>query len=100
MKILQIVPKPGTKSKFKTLLKDKERDLRGRGTTFYREREGRWKHERYSGWISWDEAKSGLLVAEINTKRKESEWQLLQAFIGYLDRHLGEHIESISIYYR
>lgn len=100
MKILQIVPKSGTKSKFKTLLKDKERDLRGRGTTFYREREGRWKHERYSGWIRWDGAKGGLLVAEINTKRKESEWQLLQAFIGYLDRHLGEHIESISIYYR
>ena len=47
MKILQIVPKSRTKLKFKTLLKDKERDLRGRGTTFYREREGRWKHERY-----------------------------------------------------
>jgi len=25
---------------------------------------------------------------------------MMDAFIGYLDRHLGEQIESISIYYR
>jgi hypothetical protein len=31
---------------------------------------------------------------------KDHEWQMLQAFVGYLDRHLGEQIESISVYYR
>ena len=46
------------------------------------------------------EAAGGLLVAEIHTKVKDHEWQLMDAFIGYLDRHLGEQIESISIYYR
>jgi hypothetical protein len=32
--------------------------------------------------------------------KPNSEWQLLQSFVGYLDRHLGEYIESITITYR
>jgi hypothetical protein len=100
MKILQVVPKPGTNSKLKTILKNTERHLRGPHTTFHRMREGRWKHVKYSGWIQWDEVAGGLLVAEIHTKVKDHEWQMMDAFIGYLDRHLGEHIESISVYYR
>jgi hypothetical protein len=100
MKILQVVPKTGTNGKLKAILKTTERSLRGPHTTFRREREGRWKHVKYPGWIQWDEAPGGLLVAEINTKVKDHEWQMMDAFIGYLDRHMGEHIESISVYYR
>lgn len=100
MKILQVTPKAGNKVKLKALLKDKERQLRGTATTFVRHREGRWRHKKYAGWINWDETHGGILVAEIRTLRETSEWQLLQAFIGYLDRHLGDEIESISITYR
>ena len=100
MKILQVVPKPGTSAKLKTLLKAAERSLRGPHTTFHREREGRWKHVKHAGWIQWDDAPGNLLVAEIHTKVKDHEWQILEAFIGYLDRHLGQEIESISVYYR
>jgi hypothetical protein len=50
--------------------------------------------------VQWDQAAGGLLVAGIQSKVKDHEWQLLQAFVGYLDRHLGEQIESISVYYR
>ena len=100
MKIVQVVPKPDLDSKLKTLLKTTERELRGPHTTFRRVREGRWKHVKYPGWIRWDEAPGNLLVAEIQTKVKDHEWQMLQAFIGYLDRHLGQQIDSISIYYR
>jgi hypothetical protein len=78
-------------------LKNTERQLRGSHTTFQRMREGRWKHAKYPGWIQWDAAPGNLLVAEIQTKVKDHEWQMLQAFIGYLDRHLGEEIE---IHYR
>jgi hypothetical protein len=28
------------------------------------------------------------------------EWQLLQAFVGYLERHLGRHLESVTINFR
>jgi hypothetical protein len=100
MRILQVVPKAGVNSKLKTILKARERSLRGPHTTFRRVREGRWKHVKYPGWITWDQAVGGLLVAEIHTKVKDHEWQVMDAFIGYLDRHLGEQIESISVYYR
>jgi len=100
MKILQVVPRTETKSKLKTLLKATERSLRGPHTTFQRMREGRWKHVKYPGWIQWNDAPGNMLVAEIQTKVKDHEWQMLQAFIGYLDRHLGDEIESISVYYR
>jgi hypothetical protein len=100
MKILQVVPKPGTKPKLKTLLKATERNLRGPHTTFQRVKDGRWKHVKYPGWIHWDGSPGNLLVAEIHTKVKDHEWQMLHAFIGYLDRHLGEQIECISVHYR
>lgn len=100
MKILQVVPKPGTKAKLKALLKKSERQLRDGHTTFHRMREGHWKHVKYPGWIKWDEAPGNLLVAEIHTKVKDHEWQMLQAFVGYLDRHLGTEIESVSVHYR
>jgi len=100
MKILQVMPRAKNASKLKSLLKATERELRGGTTTFVRQKEGRWKHKRYPGWINWDEAQGGLLVAEVKTLDPKVEWQLLQAFIGYLDRHLSEHIESISVTYR
>jgi hypothetical protein len=100
MKILQVVPKLTSNSKLKSILKTTERNLRGPHTTFRRMREGRWKHVKYPGWVQWDEAAGGFLVAEIQTKVKDHEWQLMDAFIGYLDRHLGGEIESISVYYR
>jgi hypothetical protein len=99
MKIVQVIPKADARASLKSLLKSKERELRGK-STFIRQREGRWVHVKHPGWINWDEAQGGLLVAAIQTKVPESEWQLLQSFIGYLDRHFGEHIESIAISYR
>ncbi len=100
MRVLQVVPKRGTNPKLKSVLKATERNLRGPHTTFRRVREGRWKHVKYPGWVQWDQAAGGLLVAEIRTKVKDHEWQMLDAFIGYLDRHLGDQIESVSILYR
>lgn len=73
---------------------------KGGTTAFRRQREGRWKHVKYPGWIKWDETLGGLLVAEVHPRKGESDWQLLQAFVGYLDRHLGQYVESISIHYR
>jgi hypothetical protein len=99
MKIVQVVPITGIETKLKTLLNNKEKELRHRPTAFSRTR-NRWRHVKHSGWINIEETKGGFLVAEVQTKVEGSEWQLLQSFIGYLDRHLGENIESISIFYR
>jgi hypothetical protein len=100
MKILQVVPVANSRVRLKALLKNKERELRGTTTAFSRRSEGKWVHVKHPGWILWDEAKGGILIAEIHPKKGESDWQLLQSFIGYLDRHLRENIDSISIFYR
>jgi hypothetical protein len=100
MKVVQVVPKSGIETKLKTLLRNKAAELRARPTSFKRDRRGRWKHVKYPGWINLDETSGGLLIAEIHTKVEGAEWQMLRAFIGYVDRHLGEYLESISIYYR
>ena len=100
MKIVQVVPRAGESSSLKSQLKKVELSLRGTATTFVREREGRWVHKKHAGWINWDGTAGGILIAEIRTKKEGTEWQLLQAFVGYLDRHLGENVESISIFYR
>lgn len=100
MKLVQIIPQSDKKPTLKVLLKNTERELRGRGTTFKRQREGRWVHARYPGWINWDLTKGGILVAEVQSKKADAEWQLLQAFIGYVDRHIGKYVQSISIIYR
>lgn len=100
MRILQVVAKPEVKTRLKTALKSTERSLRGPHTTFRRISEGHWGHVKYPGWVKWGDAPGNLLVAEIQTKVKDHEWQMMQAFVGYLDRHLGEKIESISVHYR
>lgn len=100
MKLVQIIPLTNERPTLKVLLKNTERQLRGRGTTFKRQREGRLVHTRYPGWINWDSAKGGIIVAEVQSKKPDAEWQLLQAFIGYVDRHIGQYVQSITIIYR
>lgn len=100
MKILQVVPRRNAKQSLTSALNEKEREIRDRGTTFIRVKTGRWKHKNYKGWINWDESFGGILVVEVNSRVPETEWQLLQSFIGYLDRHLSALIESITISYR
>lgn len=99
MKIVQVVPRSGADVRLKSLLNAKERELRSRPTAFRREKSGVWKHVKYPGRIRWDAGTGGILLAEIHTGR-EPDWQLTNAFVGYLDRHLGPNIESITIQYR
>lgn len=100
MKIVQVVPVADDKPSLKNLLKETERRLRGGPTAFIRRGEGRWVHVKYPGWINWDSTIGGIVVAEVQSKKPEQEWQLLQSFVGYLDRHLGEYIDTITINYR
>lgn len=99
MKVVTVVPLAPGRPTLGTLLNGTERRLRGKGTTLIRSGKHRWVHTVYPGRISWEVSKGGMLVAEVRTKKKNSEGQLLQAFIGYLDRHLAKHIDSISILY-
>lgn len=99
MKLVSVVPIENDKPTLGTLLIETERRLRRRGTTLLRQGNRRLVHAKYPGRITWDLTKGGILVAEIRSKKGQSEWQLLQSFVGYLDRHLGEYIDTISIRY-
>lgn len=99
MKVLSIVPVSLGRPSLATLLEETERNLRGTATTFFRQKKRHWIHARYPGWITWDISRSGVLMVNVRSKKPNSEWQLLQAFIGYLNRHLGKHIDSITILY-
>ena len=98
MKILQAISSSG--ERWTGRLQRKERSLREKGTTLYRDSKHKWKHTSYPGWIAWEEPVSGMLVARIQTHAEGQEWQILNAFLGYLNRHFGKDIESIQIYYR
>jgi len=99
VKVVTVVPKSLAKPTLGTLLEQTERRLRGTSTTFLRRRSRRWTHVKYPGWITWDVSRSGVLSVQVQSKKLEEEWKLLQAFVGYLDRHLGAEIDSISILY-
>jgi hypothetical protein len=99
MKIVTVAPLTKEKPTLANRLAATERRLRGKGTTLLRARRGRWRHTKYPGWITWESTKGGILVAEVKSRKRDSEWQLLQSFVGYLDRHLGEYIDSITIRY-
>lgn len=85
------------------LLLKKEQKLRPKGA-FYRV-PGRfngftkWHHKKYNGWVWLRKAMSGVVVVEIETRDEPNDWQILSAFIGFLDRYFRSEISSISINY-
>lgn len=100
MKIIVVTPRSDAQTSLKSALKQTERNLRGGRTTLYRQKEGRLKHEKYRGWIDYDIAPGGILVATVKSRVPEMEWQLLESFVGYMTRHLRHLIESVHITYR
>ena len=56
----------------------------------------RWKHVRFKGWISLKREKSEIVTAKVNS----GDWQLLSAFIGWVDRHFADQVQTVNILYR
>ena len=104
MKIVQIVPR-GEVRLFAALVK-KEADIRKKGLgTFYRAAAKRrnstqWRHKAYRGWINLERGLSEVVLGEIRAAAPEQEWQILSAFLGFVDRHFDDRILAITIHYR
>jgi hypothetical protein len=43
---------------------------------------------------------SDAVTARIRTQPPEREWQMLSAFLGFVDRHFGQKISAITVSYR
>jgi hypothetical protein len=104
MKLIQIVPRK-TMRLYDDLL-DKEEAIRerGRGTFFRAGRKKRgsvtWKHKAYRGSVKLERGLSDDVTAKIRAQPPESEWQMLSAFLGFVDRHFGPKISAINVSYR
>jgi hypothetical protein len=104
MKVIQIVPREDL-ALYAALVK-KEADIRRKGLgTFARaptkkRSSSKWRHKAYRGWMRLERGLAEVVLAEIHAPAPEQEWQLLSAFLGFVDRHFGEQILAITIHYR
>jgi hypothetical protein len=104
MKLLKIIPR-GEAPLYGAMLK-KQTEIRraGRGT-FLRARARkrnatRWTHLRYKGSINLEPGPLKAVEAVIKSPDRGDEARLLSSFLGWLDRHFGARLSTISIEYR
>jgi len=104
MKIVQIVPREKTRLYGALVKKQAAIARRGMGT-FYRagrktRNAAKWRHKKYKGWIRLERGLSEVVTAEIHTLSAGHEWELLSAFLGFVDRHFGDATTAITIHTR
>jgi hypothetical protein len=104
MKIVQIVPRENIRLYGALVKKEAAIQKKGAGT-FHRagrktRNSAKWKHSRYNGWVNLERGLSEVVTAEVRTLATSQEWQLLSAFLGFVDRHFGTEVLSITIHSR
>jgi hypothetical protein len=101
MRIVEVITKDGTVN-FLSLLKQKQRELkRKKRGTFFPVSPSRWKHVSYSGYINLHKGLKHICFFEFVSKSEDSkDWQILHSFLGFLDRHFHEEMESVTVLYR
>jgi len=104
MKVIQIVPR--TKTRLYSALVKKEAEIARRGLgTFVRSghrvrNSAKWRHKRFKGWVKLGRGLSEIVTAEVHTQSADQDWQLLSAFLGFVDRHFGDKVLVITIHPR
>ena len=104
-RLVQVIPIDGIRL-YGGMVKRQNEILRKNKGTFYRsgrkvKDRAKWAHANYTGWINLARTEGEVVTAEIRSKSSsKDEWQLLQAFIGWMDRNFGNAIEAINIQYR
>jgi hypothetical protein len=103
MKIVEITPRK--KSALYAGLVKREAAIRrnGRGT-FSRRGPARastatWNHKRFKGSVSLKREAAELVTAKVRSPNSEDEGSLLKAFLGFVDRHFGDQVATITIHY-
>jgi hypothetical protein len=103
MRQVQVVPDSGFRLYGAIVAKEVELARKNRGT-FHRsaakeKNKAKWSHSNYPGWIRIARGMGEVVLIEIRSKKAGSEWQLMQAILGFLDRHFAEEIRTILIHY-
>ena len=104
MKLLQIVPRDGTRLYGAMIGKQAEIRRSRRGTflraTARKRNAMRWTHVRYRGSINFEPGPSQAVEAVIKSPDRGDEARLLSSLLGWLDRHFGEYLSSVNIEYQ
>jgi hypothetical protein len=103
MKIVEITPR--RKSALYSGLVKREADIRKKGRgTFARKGPMRagtatWNHKRFKGAVRLTREDAELVRAKVSSRTPEDEGGLLKAFLGFVDRHFGNQVATITIHY-
>lgn len=100
MKLIQLNPKANNKESLLSAINSKERSLRGGRTSFYKDNKSKWKHIKHNGWVIVSKAPGDIVFAKVQSRSAADESRIFEAFVGYLTRHFGSLIDSMTIYYR
>jgi cytochrome b involved in lipid metabolism len=101
---IEIVPKRRGRL-FDALVK-RENELadKNRGTFFRSGRKSknatRWRQKKYVGSLTIRRTESEVVSVAVNTRsRQGADWQLLQAFIGFVVRNFAHRVEAMHIHF-
>ena len=104
MKILKIVPRDRTRLYGALVAKEAAIRKSGRGTYSRVGRRSlgsaRWKHKMYKGSVQLAHDPSEIVTAKVRAATPEDERKLLSSFLGFVDRHCGDYVDTITIQYR
>jgi hypothetical protein len=104
MRVIQIIPRQNSRLYALMIQKEIELAKRNKGT-FHRSGPkqkdvAKWSHATYDGWVWLERGLGEVVLAELGTRSSNGdEWQLLHAFLGFLDRHFADKIAAINIQY-
>jgi hypothetical protein len=104
MKIVTIVPRPRARLYGTLVAKEAAIRAKGRGTYIRvgRKVQGstKWKHKMYKGSVQLAHGDSEVVTVKVRATGAEDERKLLSSFLNFVDRHSGDHVDTITIQYR
>jgi hypothetical protein len=103
MKVLQIVPRDGRRFYDSVVRKQDDIHRNGRGTFSRkgpkRRNAAHWVHAKFTGSVDLARTEN-VVTAKIKSRNKTDESKLCTAFLGWVDRHFGDDLASVTIQYR
>jgi hypothetical protein len=104
MKLLQIVPRDGSRLYDAIVRKQADIRKRGRGTFAVAGRKRKdsatWSHAKFKGSVDLARGAEAAVAVKIKSRVKIDESKMLSAFLGWIDRHFGDDLATVTIEYR
>jgi hypothetical protein len=103
MKVVEIVPRERNRL-YGTLVAKQAAIHRNKRGTYVRvgrkmRDSTRWKHKNFKGSVRLKRQPSDVVTANIRSPTPEEERKLLSSFLGFVDRHSGDQVTTITIHY-